>query len=137
MEYITEHGKSYATREEYEFRLDIFKNRLDEHKEHNAKNLTWTIGVNFMTDMSDDEIKGMMGFKGLKGTPCGSGECPIDNAVCCSDNKHCCPHGYTCDLAAGTCDKSTSKIPFELLVAREEPAEVDTPIRSAGIDWRT
>jgi len=136
MEFIAEHGKSYGTREEYEFRYNIFKNRLAFHKEHNAKNLTWTVGVNHMTDMSDEEIKQMLGYnaKDVKGTPCGTGECPLNNAVCCSDQKHCCPQGYTCNLKNGTCDKADKNIPFEL----QKPYG---PVKEEGladaVDWRT
>jgi hypothetical protein len=88
MQYIADYGRSYATREEYEFRYALFKENLDFHAAHNEKNLTWTVGVNHMSDMSRDEIKGLMGYnpkldRDNKGTPCGAGECPIDDAVCC------------------------------------------------------
>ena len=36
--YIAEHGKSYGTREEYEFRLAIFAEKIAVIQKHNSEN---------------------------------------------------------------------------------------------------
>jgi C1A family cysteine protease len=63
MEFITKHGRSFGTKAEYNFRLNVFKNRRIEHEAHNAQNLTSTQGVNHLTDRTDEEIKKLLGFK--------------------------------------------------------------------------
>jgi len=64
MNFITEHGRSYATKEEYNFRLAVFAKRVAEHKRWNAlPNVTSTQGVNQLTDQTDEEIKRLNGFK--------------------------------------------------------------------------
>lgn len=62
--YLTEHNKSYHTREEFDFRMNVFKQRLAEHEEHNSQpGATWTLGPNQFSDFTQDEIKKMLGFK--------------------------------------------------------------------------
>lgn len=56
MEYVVQHGKSYATKEEYEFRSDLFKKTLAKLAEH-PENSTSTVGVNFMADWTEAEFK--------------------------------------------------------------------------------
>jgi len=64
MSFITEHNRSYATKAEYDFRLNQFAIRVAEHERWNAiPGQTSTQGVNFLTDRTDDEIKFMNGFK--------------------------------------------------------------------------
>jgi len=63
IDFVSKHGRSYGTKAEFEFRSNIFKQRLAQHEEHNSKNLSWTLGVNQFTDRTDEEIKTMMGFK--------------------------------------------------------------------------
>jgi C1A family cysteine protease len=62
-DFITQEGRSFGTKAEFEFRFEIFKQRLALHEEHNAKNLGWTLGVNQFTDRTDEEIKVLNGFK--------------------------------------------------------------------------
>lgn len=61
MEYVVQHGKSYATKEEYEFRSDLFKKTLAKLAEH-PENSTSTVGVNFMADWTEAEFKSMLGY---------------------------------------------------------------------------
>jgi len=57
MNFITEHGRSYATKAEYSFRLAKFAERVAEHERWNAlPGVTSTQGVNFLTDRTDEEI---------------------------------------------------------------------------------
>merc|ERR1712072_500779 len=64
MGYVTSYNKSYATVAEYKFRLAQFEKRVAEHERHNAEpGQTSFQGVNQFTDMTDDEIKRMTGFK--------------------------------------------------------------------------
>jgi len=64
MSFITEQGRSFGTTAEYKFRLNVFKNRLAEHKAHNeVEGQTSTVGVNHLTDRTDEEIKQLLGFK--------------------------------------------------------------------------
>jgi len=62
MSFVTEYGRSYATKAEYDFRLNQFAIRVAEHERWNSiPGQTSTQGVNFLTDRSDDEIKKMNG----------------------------------------------------------------------------
>ena len=63
MQFIEEHGRSYGTRAEYDFRFNQFKVRLAQHAEHNVEGATSTQGVNMFSDRTDDEIKNMLGYK--------------------------------------------------------------------------
>lgn len=64
MEYITQHGKQYATRGEYEHRLGIFKKALKDIEKHNSnpKN-THTLGLNHLSDWTHHEYKQLLGYK--------------------------------------------------------------------------
>ena len=51
--YMTKHGKSYATKEEYLYRKEIFEQYLNEMSEHNSQNgETWTMAINKFSDMT-------------------------------------------------------------------------------------
>jgi C1A family cysteine protease len=60
--FVTEHGRSYGTVAEFNFRKDIFKQKLAEIENHNSQGKTWTLGVNHLTDRTPEEIKKMLGF---------------------------------------------------------------------------
>jgi C1A family cysteine protease len=62
MSFVTEHGRSYGTVAEFNFRSNIFKGKLAEIERHNNSGATWTIGVNHLTDRTSEEIKSMNGF---------------------------------------------------------------------------
>jgi KDEL-tailed cysteine endopeptidase len=64
MEYVSTTGRSYGTRAEFDFRLNIFKARVVEHERHNSEvGQTSTQGVNFLTDRTEEEISRLMGWK--------------------------------------------------------------------------
>ena len=66
-EYISEYGKNYATAEELAFRQAVFFQNMEKIAAHNSQNgATHTVGVNFLTDMTDAERKNMLGYKGKK-----------------------------------------------------------------------
>lgn len=63
MSYLVKHGKSYGTREEYEFRLGQFKESLGKIHEHNSRNdVTYRLGLNKFSDMTHDEYRRMLGY---------------------------------------------------------------------------
>lgn len=63
MKFIGDHGKSYATQEEFAFRFAIFQKKVIEHKRWNEMpGQTSTQGVNLFTASSDEEMKAMLGF---------------------------------------------------------------------------
>jgi hypothetical protein len=64
MSFVSQEGRSYGTVAEYNFRAAIFKKRIAEHEAHNSNvESTSTMGVNFLTDRTEDEIKKLLGFK--------------------------------------------------------------------------
>ena len=54
--FMSRFGKTYAAPEEARYRLLIFNDNLLKIKEHNAKNLPWTLGVNKFADISAEEF---------------------------------------------------------------------------------
>ena len=63
MKFIAESGRSYGTKEEFEFRAALFKESLKEIEEWNADETnTSTMGLNFMSDMTADERKKYLGL---------------------------------------------------------------------------
>jgi C1A family cysteine protease len=66
MEFVTSHGRSYATKAEFQFRSKVFKQSLAEIEEINSQNGTHTVAVNFLADRTSEEKKKMNGFKGVK-----------------------------------------------------------------------
>jgi cathepsin L len=64
MEFITEHGKSYGTRAEFDFRAALFKENMEFVEKHNAdKNETHTVELNEMADWTHEEYTRLLGFK--------------------------------------------------------------------------
>ena len=65
IKHIAEHGLSYGTVEEYNFRLGLF-NAIDaEINEINANpENTFTVGHNFLSTMTKDEKKRLLGYRG-------------------------------------------------------------------------
>jgi len=54
--WVNEYSKSYETAEFFN-RFNIFKANLDMIREHNAKNESWTMGMNEFGDMTWDEFR--------------------------------------------------------------------------------
>jgi len=64
VKFVAEHGKSYATTEEYNFRLGVFAEKFEFIMKHNAENADdHTVGVNHFMDMTMDEYKKHFGYK--------------------------------------------------------------------------
>merc|ERR1712086_106169 len=65
MKYVTEYGKSYGTKAEFEFRLDQFKKTLNKMALHNSDNShKSTVGHNQFSDWTDAEYKRLLAYKG-------------------------------------------------------------------------
>ena len=64
------HGLSYATKEEYEFRLGIFTMKDLENNEINANpENTFTVGHNQFSTWTDAEYKRLLGYRGPQELP--------------------------------------------------------------------
>jgi C1A family cysteine protease len=64
IKFVTTHGKSYATKEEYEFRSNLFKQALAKIELENAKvENTFTVGINKFADWTHEEYKRLLGYK--------------------------------------------------------------------------
>jgi len=66
IDYVATHGKSYATKEEYEFRLANFAALDAEINEHNSENGLFTMAHNKFSDMTDEEKAVFRGRKSSK-----------------------------------------------------------------------
>ena len=68
LKYVSKYGKSYGTKEEFEFRADQFKENLAKIMEENSKNdNTFTLAVNKFADMTRDEYKQLLSYKPVRG----------------------------------------------------------------------
>ena len=66
LKYVAKYGKSYGTKEEFEFRGDVFKNTLAKLSEENSKNdNTFRVGVNKFADWTPAEFKRILSYKPL------------------------------------------------------------------------
>lgn len=64
MKYVTEWGKSYQTRDEFDERAKHFKHNLHIINHHNSKNgENYTLGLNQFADWSHKEYKSILGYK--------------------------------------------------------------------------
>lgn len=63
MRYVSEYGKSYGTKAEFEYRSGLFKETLAHIEEHNSKGETHTLGINHMSDWSTEEYNKLLGYK--------------------------------------------------------------------------
>jgi len=61
--YIAQHGKNYLSTEEFELRFEQFAKTHHEIEMHNAKNLSWTLGHNHLSDWTVQEKNSMNGYK--------------------------------------------------------------------------
>ena len=67
IEHLAMHGKSYGTPEEYKFRLNLFAEREAAYATINAdSNNTFTVGHNKFSTYTKDEMKKMLGYKGIQ-----------------------------------------------------------------------
>ena len=63
MSYVSQYGKSYGTKEEYLFRLDVFKKSLNFINEQNAQNLSFTLALNPTADWTHEEYRRLLGYR--------------------------------------------------------------------------
>ena len=63
VQHIAEYGKSYGTKEEYQFRLALFAEKHAAIAEHNSENGSFQLGHNQFSDWTDAEYKKLLGFK--------------------------------------------------------------------------
>lgn len=67
MKYVAKYGKSYGTKEEFDFRANLFKQSLAKVSMNNARNdVTYRLGLNKFADYTPAEYQRMLGFKGQK-----------------------------------------------------------------------
>jgi len=55
--YLSTYGKAYTTTQEKAAREKIFLDNIAVIEAHNAKNLSWKMGINSFSDLSPDEFK--------------------------------------------------------------------------------
>jgi len=67
LSYLSQHGKSYATKEEYDFRLQVFASNLEKIVAHNSQAEdspdAHVMGLNYMADWTEAEFKRLLGYK--------------------------------------------------------------------------
>lgn len=61
MQYISKHGRSYASLAEYEFRKALYTNADAVIKEHNANQGSYRLAHNKFSDRSEAEMAQMFG----------------------------------------------------------------------------
>ena len=65
LEFLSTHGKSYGTQEEFNYRLQVFADNLETINAHNESNADdATLGLNHMADWTSHEFKRLLGFRG-------------------------------------------------------------------------
>lgn len=69
MSYIVEQGKTYGTKEEYEFRFEQFQEAHNAIAELNSMNGSATYGHNQFSDLTSEEKKRFLGYKGPETLP--------------------------------------------------------------------
>ena len=63
-DFIIKHRKNYFNEEEYNFRLNVFKQRIYEINIHNQSNSQYTKAINRFADLTDAEFKRLyLGYK--------------------------------------------------------------------------
>ena len=61
--FVSEHRRSYGTKEEYAYRLSLFATAYEKVHNHNSTDTGFTIGINKFADMSSYEYRQMLGYK--------------------------------------------------------------------------
>jgi KDEL-tailed cysteine endopeptidase len=68
LKFVSLHGKSYGTKEEFEFRSQIFKKTLAVVSQENAKNEnTFRVGLNKFADWTPAELKRILSYRPIRG----------------------------------------------------------------------
>ena len=63
MAYVSEHGKMYGTKAEFNYRQGLFTETLANIEAHNAKGESYEMGINHMSDWSEEEYNALLGYK--------------------------------------------------------------------------
>jgi C1A family cysteine protease len=64
LDFISKNNKSYATREEYQFRMAQFSKNLRKIQQHNMENSDMeTLAPNHMADWTEEEYQQLLGYK--------------------------------------------------------------------------
>lgn len=81
MKFVSKFGKSYGTKEEYEFRYAQFTAAMTSIAEENSKNdITYRVAVNKFADLTNAEYKRLLGYKAKGALMAGTEkELPTDN----------------------------------------------------------
>ena len=66
MKYISEWGKSYGTKAEFEFRLEQFKNSLKKMAEHRENGSASEVTINNFADWTPAEYRRLLGYRGTQ-----------------------------------------------------------------------
>jgi cathepsin L len=62
--WVRQHGRVYHHKNEYNYRLSVFKNNLAFVEEHNRKNLGFTVAMNKFGDLTSSEFRAI--YNGLR-----------------------------------------------------------------------
>jgi KDEL-tailed cysteine endopeptidase len=83
IKYVAAHGKSYATKTEFEFRSALFKQTLAKIEAENLKNEnTFTVGINKFADWTKEEYKRLLGYKSqMRRLPATTTEVPLNVSI--------------------------------------------------------
>lgn len=63
MHFISKHGKSYGTKVEFKLRLAEFKKTLKKIASHDEATAGHAVGLNHLSDYTDEEYKHLLGLK--------------------------------------------------------------------------
>jgi len=63
VQHTNDFGLSYGTQEEFEFRMNLWAEKDQLIKEHNAGNHSFTLGHNHMSTWTHEEYKKLLGYK--------------------------------------------------------------------------
>ena len=61
--FLVSYSKSYSSFEEYKLRYQIFQDNLKKIRSHNAKQTTWTMGVNKFADLTAEEFISTLNYR--------------------------------------------------------------------------
>jgi cathepsin L len=55
--WMTVHSKKYKSNDEYQYRLEVYKNNLAIVEDHNRRNLGFTLAMNLFADLTNEEFR--------------------------------------------------------------------------------
>jgi hypothetical protein len=60
--FIAKYRRSYGTKEEYQYRFELFSKVYQQIQEHDAEASGYELGINHLSDLTSYEYKQMLGF---------------------------------------------------------------------------